>query len=190
MVALLWQQGDARGTLNLPASTKVEDLKLRLNASDCDAVMFDAVIIEVRKAGSVLKRKLDTQEQDAVAIWPFLSSWSGSFILWFNIGFEIPRPTLTSTLLQLVVTGTAWVVRSEVVLAVAHSTVLVLLSGIGAVPVLSREILLWRAAYLASLGACLWVMRAGARHLLWCILGSQGAKHAALASCGVAGKPC
>ena len=53
------------------------------------------------------------------------------------------------------VTGTAWVVRSEVVLAVAHSTVLVLLSGIGAVPVLSREILLWRAAYLASLGACL-----------------------------------
>ena len=148
MVALLWQQGDARGTLNLPASTKVEDLK------------------------------------------PFLSSWSGSFILWFNIGFEIPRPTLTSTLLQLVVTGTAWVVRSEVVLAVAHSTVLVLLSGIGYVPVLSREILLWRAAYLASLGACLWVMRAGARHLLWCILGSQGAKHAALASCGVAGKPC
>ena len=125
-----------------------------------------------------------------MAIWPFLSSWSGSFILWFNIGFEIPRPTLTSTLLQLVVTGTAWVVRSEVVLAVAHSTVLVLLSGIGAVPVLSREILLWRAAYLASLGACLWVMRAGARHLLWCILGSQGAKHAALASCGVAGKPC
>ena len=90
------------------------------------------------------------------------------------------------------VTGTAWVVRSEVVLAVAHSTVLVLLSGIGYVPVLSREILLWRAAYLASLGlgACLWVMRAGARHLLWCILGSQGAKHAALASCGVAGKPC
>ena len=86
--------------------------------------------------------------------------------------------------------GTAWVVRSEVVLAVAHSTVLVLLSGIGYVPVLSREILLWRAAYLASLGACLWVMRAGARHLLWCILGSQGAKHAALASCGVAGKPC
>ena len=74
--------------------------------------------------------------------------------------------------------------------SVAHSTVLVLLSGIGAVPVLSREILLWRAAYLASLGACLWVMRAGARHLLWCILGSQGAKHAALASCGVAGKPC
>ena len=125
-----------------------------------------------------------------IAIWPFLSSWSGSFILWFNIGFEIPRPTLTSTLLQLVVTGTAWVVRSEVVLAVAHSTVLVLLSGIGYVPVLSREILLWRAAYLASLGACLWVMRAGARHLLWCILGSQGAKHAALASCGVAGKPC
>ena len=127
-----------------------------------------------------------------MAIWPFLSSWSGSFILWFNIGFEIPRPTLTSTLLQLVVTGTAWVVRSEAVLAVAHSTVLVLLSGIGAVPVLSREILLWRAAYLASLGlgACLWVMRAGARHLLWCILGSQGAKHAALASCGVAGKPC
>ena len=190
MVALLWQQGDARGTLNLPASTKVEDLKLCLNASDCAAVMFDTVIIEVRKAGSVLKRKLDTQEQDAVAIWPFLSSWSGSFILWFNIGFEIPRPTLTSTLLQLVVTGTAWVVRSEVVLAVAHSTVLVLLSGIGYVPVLSREILLWRAAYLASLGACLWVMRAGARHLLWCILGSQGAKHAALASCGVAGKPC
>ena len=28
--------------------------------------MFDAVIIEVRKAGSVLKRKLDTQKQDAV----------------------------------------------------------------------------------------------------------------------------
>ena len=82
MVALLWQQGDARGTLNLPASTKVEDLKLCLNASDCAAVMFDMVIIEVRKGG-----------------------------------FEIPRPTLTSTLLQLVVTGTAWVVRSEVVLA-------------------------------------------------------------------------
>ena len=96
-----------------------------------------------------------------MAIWPFLSSWSGSFILWFNIGFEIPRPTLTSTLLQLVVTGTAWVVRSEVVLAVAHSTVLVLLSGIGAVPVLSREILLWRAAYLASLGARLWFMSEG-----------------------------
>ena len=37
--------------------------------------------------------------------------------------------------------------------------------GIGYVPVLSREILLWRAAYLASLGACLWVMRAGARHI-------------------------
>ena len=81
-VALPWQQGEARGTLNLPASTKVEDLKLCLNASDCAAVMFDTVIIEVR------------------------------------------------------------------------------------------------------------VMRAGARHLLWCILGSQGAKHAALASCGVAGKPC
>ena len=32
MVALLWQ-GDARGTLNLPASTKVEDLKLRLNSA-------------------------------------------------------------------------------------------------------------------------------------------------------------
>ena len=79
----------------------------------------------------------------------------------FNIGFEIPRPTLTSTLLQLVVTGTAWVVRSEVVLAVAHSTVLVLLSGIGYVPVLSREILLWRAAYLASLGACLLVVHEG-----------------------------
>ena len=195
-VALPWQQGEARGTLNLPASTKVEDLKLCLNASDCAAVMFDAVIIEVRKGSSVLKRKLDTYVKLLavttwiIAIWPFLSSWSGSFILWFNIGFEIPRPTLTSTLLQLVVTGTAWVVRSEVVLAVAHSTVLVLLSGIGAVPVLSREILLWRAAYLASLGACLWVMRAGARHLLWCILGSQGAKHAALASCGVAGKPC
>ena len=27
-VALPWQQGEARGTLNLPASTKVEDLKL------------------------------------------------------------------------------------------------------------------------------------------------------------------
>jgi len=74
MVALLWQQGDARGTLNLPASTKVEDLKLRLNASDCDAVMFDAVIIEVRKAGSVLKRKLDTQKQDAVVD----PSWTSS----------------------------------------------------------------------------------------------------------------
>ena len=72
----------------------------------------------------------------------------------------------------------------------ASTKVLDLLSGIGYVPVLSREILLWRAAYLASLGACLRVMRAGARHLLWCILGSQGAKHAALASCGVAGKPC
>ena len=65
-VALPWQQGEARGTLNLPASTKVEDLKLCLNASDCAAVMFDTVIIEVRKGGSVLKRKLDTQEQDAV----------------------------------------------------------------------------------------------------------------------------
>ena len=60
-VALPWQQGDARGTLNLPAATKVEDLKLCLNASDCAAVMFDAVIIEVRKGGSVLKRKLDTK---------------------------------------------------------------------------------------------------------------------------------
>ena len=59
-VALPWQQGEARGTLNLPASTKVEDLKLCLNASDCAAVMFDAVIIEVRKGSSVLKRKLDT----------------------------------------------------------------------------------------------------------------------------------
>ena len=49
------------------------------------------------------------------------------------------------------VTGTAWVVRSEVVLAVAHSTVLVLFSGIGYVPVLSREILLWRAALTGSL---------------------------------------
>ena len=39
-VALPWQQGGARGTLNLPASTKVEDLKLCLNASDCAAVMF------------------------------------------------------------------------------------------------------------------------------------------------------
>ena len=66
MVALPWQQGEATGTLNLPASTKVLDLKLRLNASDCAAVMFDTVIIEVRKAGSVLKRKLDMQEQDAV----------------------------------------------------------------------------------------------------------------------------
>ena len=66
MVALPWRQGEATGTLNLPASTKVLDLKLRLNASDCDAVMFDAVIIEVRKGSSVLKRKLDTQEQDAV----------------------------------------------------------------------------------------------------------------------------
>ena len=26
-----------------------------------------------------------------IAIWPFLSSWSGSFILWFNIGFEISK---------------------------------------------------------------------------------------------------
>ena len=34
-VALPWQQGEARGTVNLPASTKVEDLKLCLNASDC-----------------------------------------------------------------------------------------------------------------------------------------------------------
>ena len=66
MVALPWQQGEATGTLNLPASTKVLDLKLRLNASDCAAVMFDTVIIEVRKGSSVLKRKLDTQEQDAV----------------------------------------------------------------------------------------------------------------------------
>ena len=65
-VALPWQQGEARGTLNLPAATKVEDLKLCLNASDCAAVMFDAVIIEVRKGGSVLKRKLDTQKQDVV----------------------------------------------------------------------------------------------------------------------------
>ena len=73
MVALPWQQGEARGTLNLPASTKVEDLKLCLNASDCAAVMFDTVIIEVRKGGSVLKRKLDTQKQDAVAVDP---SWT------------------------------------------------------------------------------------------------------------------
>ena len=42
-VALPWQQGEARGTLDLPASTKVEDLKLCLNASDCAAVMFDTV---------------------------------------------------------------------------------------------------------------------------------------------------
>ena len=48
MVALPWQQGEATGTLNLPASTKVEDLKLCLNASDCATVMFDTVIIEVR----------------------------------------------------------------------------------------------------------------------------------------------
>ena len=41
---LPWQQGEARGTLNLPAATKVEDLKLCLNASDCAAVMFDTVI--------------------------------------------------------------------------------------------------------------------------------------------------
>ena len=55
------------------------DLKLRLNASDCDAVMFDAVIIEVRKAGSVLKRKLDTQEQDAVVDPSWLAVvWLGS----------------------------------------------------------------------------------------------------------------
>ena len=74
MVLLRWQQGEATGTLNLPASTKVLDLKLRLNASDCDAVMFDAVIIEVRKAGSVLKRKLDTQKQDAVVD----PSWTSS----------------------------------------------------------------------------------------------------------------
>ena len=100
-VALPWQQGGARGTLNLPASTKVEDLKLCLNASDCAAVMFDTVIIEVRKGSSVLKRKLDTQEQDAV------------------VDTQVRVYTL-----------------------------------------------------------------------LWCIPGSQGAKHAALASCGVAGKPC
>ena len=75
-------RGEGHAQPALPAATKVEDLKLCLNASDCAAVMFDTVIIEVR------------------------------------------------------------------------------------------------------------VMRAGARHLLWCILGSQGAKHAALASCGVAGKPC
>ena len=56
-MALPWQQGEARGTLNLPAATKVEDLKLCLNASDCAAVMFDTVVIEVRKGGSVLKRK-------------------------------------------------------------------------------------------------------------------------------------
>ena len=37
--------------------------------------MFDTVIIEVRKGGSVLKRKLDTQEQDAVVdpLWTLLS---------------------------------------------------------------------------------------------------------------------
>ena len=75
-VALPWQQGEARGTLNLPASTKVEDLKLCLNASDCAAVMFDTVIIEVRKGGSVLKRKLDTQEQDAVVDPSWTSSLS------------------------------------------------------------------------------------------------------------------
>ena len=34
-----------------PAGGEVEDLKLCLNASDCAAVMFDAVIIEVRKVG-------------------------------------------------------------------------------------------------------------------------------------------
>ena len=121
MVALLWQQGDARGTLDLPAATKVEDLKLCLNASDCAAVMFDTVIIEVRKGGSVLKRKLDTQEQDAVVD----PSWTSS-------------PSRPPRSLR---------------------------------PSLSR-----RCASTPS--------------LLWCILGSQGAKHAALARCGVAGKPC
>ena len=86
MVALPWQQGEARGTLNLPASTKVEDLKLCLNASDCAAVMFDAVIIEVRKGSSVLKRKLDTQEQErgchlavsVIVVWilhPLVQHW-------------------------------------------------------------------------------------------------------------------
>ena len=72
-------RGEARGTLDLPASTKVEDLKLCLNASDCAAVMFDAVIIEVRKGSSVLKRKLDTQEQDAVVDPSWLAVvWLGS----------------------------------------------------------------------------------------------------------------
>ena len=82
-VALPWQQGDARGTLNLPAATKVEDLKLCLNASDCAAVMFDTVIIEVRKGGSVLKRKLDTQEQDAVVdpSWTLILSKPGDLAL-------------------------------------------------------------------------------------------------------------
>ena len=153
---------EARGTLNLPASTKVEDLKLCLNASDCAAVMFDTVIIEVRKGGSVLKRKLDTQEQDAVVD----PSWT--LILSKPPAEEPPPEPLTE------------------VRVYTHQRA----EELDHVQVLSREILLWRAAYLASLGACLWVMRAGARHLLWCILGSQGAKHAALASCGVAGKPC
>ena len=45
-------RGEGHATLTyLPAATKVEDLKLCLNASDCAAVMFVAVIIEVRKVG-------------------------------------------------------------------------------------------------------------------------------------------
>ena len=41
--------------------------------------MFDTVIIEVRKGGSVLKRKLDTQEQDAVVDPSWLAVvWLGS----------------------------------------------------------------------------------------------------------------
>ena len=67
MVALLWQQGDARGTLNLPAATKVEDLKLRLNASDCDAVMFDAVIIS---CGAFLAAKEQSTRPWLAVVWP------------------------------------------------------------------------------------------------------------------------
>ena len=71
---------------NLPAATKVEDLKLCLNASDCAAVMFDTVIIEVRKGGSVLKRKLDTKGVKAV-ILPCLERIVHS--LTHSIGIEL-----------------------------------------------------------------------------------------------------
>ena len=151
MVALLWQQGDARGTLNLPASTKVEDLKLRLNASDCDAVMFDAVIIEVRKAGSVLKRKLDTQKQDAVVD----PSWT--LILSKPPAEEPPPEPLTEVRVYTHQSG-------DLALEGCISSLT------GSLP-LGHE-------------------GRGQASPVGCILGSQGAKHAALASCGVAGKPC
>ena len=122
---------------------------------------------------------------------------AGSFILWFNIGFEIP-PTLTSTLLQLVVMGTdsmgCAVGGGPGACGGAFNYAGPPLSGIGAVPVLSREILLWRAACMSSLTGSLPLGHEGRGQASPVVHSwqprSNRAKHAALASCGVAGKPC